>query len=158
MITLLPTDDMGLVKFIAAHHDIWARFSDGVNLEDYEPENDNRTQWLVIKSDDETAGIIRVYCESTCAIEFHPYMFKPYRKYVREMTTAFFQWFLNNTPESIIKVNIMTPECYQSVINASRKMGFIREGINRDSYRLNNKVYNQIMSGITKAEVKLCLA
>ena len=158
MIALIPTDDMDTVKTIASHPDIWPRFADGVEVEDYHPCNDDCNQWLIIYVDSEIAGLIRVFCESTCAIEFHPYMVKSYRKHVRDMTRLFFEWFLANTPESIIKINIMVPECYTSTINASRKMGFILEGVMRDGYRLNGKVYNQIMSGITRKEVLNVLA
>lgn len=157
MITLQPTDDMETVEAIAFHGDIWERFSDGVKKQDYEPPNTNREQWLIIKYNDEIAGIIRVYCKSTCAIEFHPYMLKKYRRYVREMALRFFEWFLT-LPEQIVKINVLTPECYKSVLNAEKKTGFIQEGIIRDSYRLDGQVYNQIASGITREEVKLWVA
>jgi len=158
MIELIPTDDMEAVKNIASHPDIWPRFSDGVDIEDYHPSNDDCNQWLVIHIDNNIAGIIRVYCQSTCAIEYHPYMYKTYRKHFREMTRVFYEWFLTGTPEDILKINVMIPECYKSTINASRKVGFILEGVNRDSYRLDGKVYNQIMSGITRKEVENVLA
>jgi len=154
LIMLSPTDNMFMVKSILFHDDIWSRFSDGVKTEDYEPDNNDRTQWLIIYYDQEIAGVIRVFCETTCAIQFHPYMIKPYRKYVREMTEAFFHWFIDEIPRSILKINVMTPDCYKSVINATKKMGFTQEGINRDSYRKDGIVYNQTMSGITRKEVE----
>tara|TARA_R110000796_G_scaffold52180_1_gene123070 strand:- start:760 stop:1242 length:483 start_codon:yes stop_codon:yes gene_type:complete len=154
MIELMPTNDMDAVKTIAGHSDIWRRFSDGVEFEDYEPVNDTRHQWILITHDSQVVGVIRVYCESTCAIQFHPYMISEYRRYVREMTRLFYKWFLENVPKTICKINVLTPECFQSVINAARKMGFQKEGVSRDSYRLNDTVYNQIMSGITRKEVE----
>tara|TARA_R110000850_G_C9996087_1_gene467980 strand:+ start:27726 stop:28202 length:477 start_codon:yes stop_codon:yes gene_type:complete len=158
MITLTATDDMGLVKEIAGHQDIWDRFSDGVKREDYEPDNSGRTQWLVIHSGDEVAGVIMVFCETTCAIGFHPYMYKKYRCYAREMIKAFFNWFIEVIPESVCKINVEIPDCYMSTVNVAKKTGFKHEGVNRDSYRRNGKVYNQIMSGITRKEVEQCLA
>jgi hypothetical protein len=158
VIELIPTESMEMVRNIAAHPDIWSRFSDGVEIEDYHPCNDDCNQWLIIYVDSDIAGIIRVFCESTCAIEYHPYMTKPYRKYFRDTTALFYKWFLENTPDSTVKINVMFPECFKSTLNASKKVGFIQEGVNRDSYRLDGKVYNQIMSGITRKEVEHELA
>lgn len=157
VIALVPTNNLDTVKLIAGHPDIWPRFSDGVSLDDYEPCNDDRTQWIIIYSGEHVAGIIRVYCESTCAIEYHPYMKKKYRRHFREVTKLFYQWFLS-LPESVIKINVMFPECYKSTLNASRKVGFKQEGVNRQSYRKDEQVFDQIMSGITREEVEQCLA
>ncbi len=153
MISLKPTDDMMLVRQIAISPDIWNRFSDGVTIDDYVPSNNDQEQWLLILNDNETVGIIYIFCETTCSLGFHPYMLKAHRRYGREMVKLFYDWFLKNIPESYCKINGVVPECFKSVINFAFKVGFTQEGINRNSYRFNGKIYNQVMLGITREEV-----
>lgn len=152
-INLAPTDDTAKIKKIAAHADIWPRFSDGVAIEDYEPLNDERHQWFLIMNDNLEVGLIMVEQESNCSIGFHPYMLKPFRRYFRDVVKLFFKWFLDDVPASICKINVLIPECFKSTINAAKKTGFKQEGVMRSSYAFNGLIYDQIMSGITRKEV-----
>lgn len=153
MISLIPTDNMEDVRNILSHDDIWSRYSDGVDFDDFTPTNTSREQWLIVMDNGFILGIIYVHCDTSCSLGFHPYLIKKYRSHGREMVKSFFKWFLDAVPESYLKINVVIPECFKSTVNFSRKVGFTQEGVSRDSYKFNNKVYNRIISGITREEV-----
>ena len=153
MIKLISTDNMSVIVRILSHDDLWERFSDGVEFKDYTPSNGEQERWLLIYNDNDIVGVIYVYCESTCSIGFHPYMLKKYRRYGREMVKKFYKWFLENLPESYVKINVAIPECFKSTVNFALKVGFTQEGINRNSYKYNDTIYNKIALGITRGEI-----
>lgn len=151
MITLEQTLDMSLVKNIVAEPSIWERFSDGVDIDCYFPLETEL--WLLVKDSDTNIGVIGFTSETSVCIELHPYIMKKHRRHCREMMRVFFQWFLDNTPDSCIKINIAIPSCFTSTINFARKVGFTDEGVSRDSYSYDGKVIDRALLGITRKEV-----
>jgi hypothetical protein len=68
----------------------------------------------------------------------------------------FFAWF-DTLPDQCIKLVASIPFCYENVYNASKRVGFIDEGVNRKSYRKHGKVWDQWNIGLTRDEIKgLC--
>ena len=153
MISLEPTNDMLKVRGIVTSPDIWERISDGIDSDKYYPSTDNTNQWLLVLNEDDIIGVIYVHCDTSCSIGFHPYLREKYRDYGREMIKAFFEWFIESIPVEYVKINVIIPECFPSVINFSKKVGFKNEGVSRNSYTRNGDIFNRVMLGITRDEV-----
>jgi len=149
-INLEQTYNQQAILDILADGDIWNRFSDGVDFNDFYPEINDTNGWLIVRDDDREIGIIYLKCSTSCAIEFHPYLYKSDRKLGREMVKAFFKWFLDNT--DLVKINAIIPDKLKQVINFALKVGFKKEGIDRMSY--NRGKCDRVMLGITRSEVK----
>lgn len=147
---MIPTDDMSRVRLIVTQPDIWERFSDGEDMENYWPINDSSNQWLIVQDENEI-GVIYLKTETNCAVSFHPYLYKKHRYKAREMMKAFYRWLLH-APDVIEKINVAIPECFKSVINAAKKTGFTEEGRSRSSYRKDGVMYDRVMLGITRQE------
>lgn len=152
-VTLIRTFDMELVRDIVTTPELWERFSDGLDPDDYYPSHSPNNAWLLVCLDEEVIGVIYAHCDTSVSVGFHPYLFKAYRKHARDMMVAFYDWF-KLLPESIIKINAIVPECFASSINFARKMGFQDEGVSRLSYTHEGEVVNRIMLGITRKELE----
>lgn len=146
---------MDSVYKIVTSPDIWERISeDGVRKEEFYPVTDALTYWLLCVEGNEIVGVILVHSDNSASVKIHPYLKKQFRKKGREMLVLFYEWFLIHAKENIHKVNACVPECYKSVINFAKKVGFKDEGFNRDSYLKNGILYGQVMLGITKSEIE----
>jgi RimJ/RimL family protein N-acetyltransferase len=66
----------------------------------------------------------------------------------------FYEWVLENTEDRINKINVSIPENDKRVINFAKKVGFKKEGLNRDSYMKNGTIYAQQNLGITRSEIE----
>lgn len=153
MITLESTNDMGLIRKIVISPDIWERIADGVDSDYYFPTTDSGNQWILVLNNNKTIGVIYIHCDTSCSIGFHPYLLKDHRIYGIEMMKAFFEWFIEYLPEEYVKINVIIPECFASVVSFARKVGFKKEGICRNSYTKSGNIYNRVMLGITRDEV-----
>lgn len=158
MIKLHLTYNPNEIKCILSNPDIWERFSDGAELDGFEPMVGGNHQWLIVERDGAVIGIIYLIVETSCAVGIHPYLFKPERWHGREMMRAFYCWFLDNVNQECVKINATIPTCYQSAINFARKVGFVDEGVSRLSYRKGGKLFDRVILGITRGEVEVCLA
>ena len=145
---------MGLVRMIVTKPDIWERFSDGVDAETFFPSTTAANQWILVMEETDIIGVIYLHCDTSCSIGFHPYLLSKHRVKGREMMKVFFNWFLENIPESIVKINVVIPDCFKSAVNFAKKVGFKLEGISRESYTQEDKICDRIMLGITRSEVQ----
>ena len=64
---------------------------------------------------------------------------------------------MENSQEKIAKINVTIPENQVKVINFAKKVGFKKEGLNRDSYLKDGKLYGQQNLGITRKEIGVYL-
>lgn len=154
MITLSPTDDMGIIRDLVTRPDIWERISDTEDSEGFIPTTDYLNKWILVLNDTSIIGVIYINVETNCAIQFHPYLMKEHRKHGAEMVKAFFEWFICNTPENYIKINVIIPECFKSVLNFAEKVGFKEEGVCRKSYIKKGHAYDRHFYGITREEIE----
>lgn len=148
------TTDMALVKAIITEPEIWERASeDGIDPESFLPGYDSMTTWLLCLEGGNVAGIILVHMENSISLNIHPYLRVQYRQKGKEMMEAFYRWFLEETQDKIMKINVHIPEVYKKVINFAKRVGFKKEGFNRDSYLKNGHIYGQQHLGITRSEI-----
>lgn len=153
MITVEPVDDMRLVNRIIKLPEIWDRLSDGLSRFEYQPENTDTDQWLLVQMDGVHIGVILASSITSCTIEVHPALKKKYRRYCREMMNVFYQYVIKSLP-ACKKITAIIPECFKTNINAAIKAGFVKEGVNRMSYERFGILYDQIHFGITLEEAK----
>jgi len=151
-IDIQMTTDMALVKSILIEEDIWERAAeDGIDQETYYPGYDSMTVWLLCVENEEIAGIILVHTDNSVSLKMHPYLRAEHRQKGRTMMEAFYKWVLDNTETR--KINVSIPENHKKVINFAKKVGFKKEGFNRDSYLKNGQLYGQQNLGITRQEI-----
>lgn len=157
MIRLYNTFDMNLVKSIITDDEIWDQITeDGTKKEEYNPCFDSGMIWLLVKFNEDVAGVIYVNKETICSISIHPNLKNKYRMHYKDMMNELFKWFLS-LPEEVQKINCSIPVNLKKVNNSALKIGFKSEGVNRYSFLKNNEIYDRIMYGLTRSEVKaLC--
>jgi RimJ/RimL family protein N-acetyltransferase len=147
------TLDMQMVRDILMEPDIWERAAeDGVDKESFYPGTDAFSIWLLCLEENEAIGIILVHTDTSVSVKMHPYLRKKHRQKGRAMMKAFYEWMLESTDTN--KINVTIPECEQKVINFAKKVGFKKEGLNRDSYQKNGQLYGQQNLGITRHEIE----
>lgn len=152
------TTDMELVRSILVEPDIWERAAeDGVDQETWYPGYDSMTAWLLCIENDEPIGVILLHTDTQVSLKMHPYLRKEHRQKGRIMMAAFYKWMLENTEETINKVNTVIPEYQKKVINFAKKVGFQKEGLNRESCQKNGQLYGQQNLGITRKEIGVYL-
>lgn len=151
---VLLTDDMELVRAIMMEKDIWARAAeDCVDKESWFPGYDKMTAWLLCVDDDDIVGVILLHTDTSVSIKMHPYLRSQYREKGRIMMKAFYEWILENGQSNIAKITVTIPINQAKVINFAKKVGFQKEGINRDSYLKDGQLYGQQNLGITRSEI-----
>ena len=149
------TTDMELVRAIITEKDIWDRAAeDGIDQDTWYPGYDSMTAWLLCIEEDEVVGVILMHTDTSVSIKIHPYLRKEHREKGRIMMKAFYEWILENGQDKIAKVSVIIPENQQKVINFAKKVGFKKEGLNRDSYLKNGQLYGQQNLGITRNEIR----
>ena len=150
------TIDMDLVRDILFLPEIWSRCAeDSVDKDSFYPSSDSLAAWLLCIENDHIIGLILVQAETSVSIQVHPYLKADFRHKGRDMMTSLYDWVLENT--SVEKVNAVIPTNHKKVINFSKRMGFLKEGLSRNSYRFNGKLYDRQMLGITRNEIEVFL-
>lgn len=128
--------------------------SDDDSAEGFEPRIDNLNGWLIVKDYDNIAGIVFVEQTTLSSITFHPYLLGEKGK-GREMIKTILKWFLNI--DSLHKINVSIASIYRSTYNTAKKIGFVDEGVNRESFLKDGKYHDQLLLGLTKPEIEALL-
>jgi len=145
-------ENMTDVNAVIKTPEIWGQITDeGAENKEYAPKNTDSEFWLIAKTD-RICGAIFVEINSSVSISIHPYSIDRGKGYY--MMKAFLKWFLSETAETLNKINARIPT-YNGVGElVALKLGFTNEGINRQSHKCGGELYDQIMMGITRSEVK----
>lgn len=152
------TTDMELVRAIMTEPDIWERAAeDGVEQDTWFPGYDAMTAWLLCIEDDDIVGVILMHTDTSVSIKMHPYLRKEHRQKGRVMMKAFYEWVLEDTQSKMQKISVTIPINQAKVINFAKKVGFQKEGVNRDSYLKDGQLYGQQNLGITRSEIEVFL-
>lgn len=124
--------------------------SDDDNPDNFEPRVDSLNGWVIVKDYDKIDGIVYIELQTTTTAMLHPYLLSEKGK-GRKMIKEVLKWLLKT---KIHKINISIPVIYQSTINTAKKLGFIEEGINRESFLKNGKHHDQRLFGLTRSEIE----
>lgn len=125
----------------------------GSNLEDKEYTTNGRQGYLTYKVNGKEVGLIDFHLVTGTMAQFHPYILRKYKEHYDDMNRAFFQWFLKEVPEQIVKLNAYIPTKFKGALNAAGRVGMIVEGVDRLSYLSEDGPCDRILLGITRREM-----
>ncbi len=147
------TKDIDLIKDLMSK--VWAIcVADNEELDSFSPRTDEHNGWLIVKHYDNIEGIVFIEQPTTTSIKIHPYLLGEKGK-GRELVKSVLGWA--KELKDIHKVNITIPVIYQSTINTARKIGFIDEGIDRESFLKDGHYHDQSLLGLTRPEIEALL-
>lgn len=150
--TIEPTYDYDLIVEMITSDEIWdLASSDGVEKDEFIPRIDPFSMWLIAKTD-RICGIILIEIENTASIKIHPYA-KDKGKWFY-MMKSFIQWFMDNSSDTVRKINAKFPVYAENARRLLIKIGFKDEGIDRASFLKHGELFDQYILGITKDEIR----
>jgi hypothetical protein len=124
--------------------------ADGDLYANFVPRMDGSQGWLKVTESDKIEGIVFIEKVSTVSIKFHPYLIGN-KGGGRKLIKAILEWFLTT---EMNKLNVAIPVIYKSTINTAKKIGFIMEGIDRESFLKSGKHVDQMLLGLTRKEIE----
>ena len=125
----------------------------GSDLENEVFESNKRQGWLSYIVDGEHIGLIKFYLVTGTMGMFHPYILRKFKKNYDVMVQEFFNWFLDEVPEQIVKLNVAIPRQFKGAIKAAENAGMKREGVDRLSYLSEDGPCDRILLGIIRREM-----
>lgn len=152
--------ELDLVEnFIKDDPELWDRISeDGNKKDDFKILPNPYFWWIGCYSKKGVlVGIFWLHHINNVTIQLHAHVKKEYRKdYAYQCGREILKYFIKEF-KNYEKMIAEIPEIYPDVIKFTLKFGFKEEGVNRLSYKKNNKIVNQCRYGITKKEVMIWL-
>jgi len=109
--------------------------------------------WIGILKDDVYVGFFRIAQITSVLFECHVCILQEYRRNIVEYAAKGYEWILEYLPVQKLIVNI--PEFNKNAIAYSKKIGFIEQGFNSDSYMRNGELCGMIQLGITKRDMEV---
>lgn len=148
------TKDSKFIKSFMTSDEVWSNFSDDMSEKlNYEPDLSTRSLWLKVMINNDLAGLALMENYNLTTLKLHPYLLKDYRVYSRELIKELLALFLK-TPAFVNKLVVEIPTHRKIVYNLAKKIGFVDEGINRESFLKDGVFLDQWNLGLTKKEVK----
>lgn len=126
----------------------------GAEVDDDSFETNNKQAWFLYSVDQEGVGLIKFNIQTSVMCEFHPYIFREYKGHYGQMVQEFFEWFVNDAPEQMVKLNAVIPTIFKGALAAANRAGMTQEGTDRLSYLSKNGPCDRILLGITREEMK----
>jgi len=147
------TQDCAVIKSVMKHPEIWkVAAEDHIEIAEWEPEVKGEC-WLQIVVNDELIGLYNIHALNSVTAEIHAQVLPEYRKKHSKLSAALvLAWIIENEPQ-YQKIVANIPLLYENVINFTLNAGFQCEGVNRQSYLKDGKLYDVAMLGITKPEI-----
>ncbi len=149
------TFDDDAIREIMFNPSIWERCAeDGQEQDEYNPETEADC-WLLLEAEEGYIGAYNIHPHNSATLEIHAHILPKYRKkYAMESGDLVLRWILDEAPERYQKVIAQIPACYQNVVDFTLAHGFVEEGINRLSDRINGILSDVWLLGITRTEIK----
>ena len=105
----------------------------------------------------ECIGMYRVHQVNGVTYQIHSFILKEHRKqWAKESGRTILEWCLDNLEFNKLIAEI--PAKYQNVLNFTRHQGFQDEGINRQSFLKDGKIWDTYRLGMTREEIESWLA
>lgn len=155
MIKVSLTSDIEKIKSIALCPEILENAAEeGLTKQDCERAITEQG-WFLCERGDKSIGLIYAHSENSITARIHPYILNKFKAYSRESMKQFYIWILNNT--ELNKLIVSIPTHRKIVYNFAKRVGFVDEGFNRESFKKNGEFISQWMLGITRKEIELWL-
>ena len=149
------TKDMGIIKNIMINHAIYPHISDdgAPEAKYFQPtESDEIYYLLVIDENGLVHGLYLLHAMNYITYEIHTCLLRSCRGKKADIAAkAVLKWISLNT--ECLKVITHVPENNRLALAYAKRAGLLLEGINRDSFLKDGKLYNQFLLGITRAEI-----
>lgn len=126
---------------------------EGANIDSIEAETTGRNIWLIYSKDGESMGLTQMQIKTGCMAEFHPYILRKYKQNYDDMIKEIFNWFIENMPAQIVKLNAWIPSICKGALSAADRAGMITEGVDRKSFLTKMGACDRILKGITRQEM-----
>ena len=144
--------DYDYIKSVLCEPEMWDRCCDDqttVNVEDIP------CIWLVCKKYGHRKGLCSVFNSAGCSLEIHINIPSENRgKGTIQMGKAFLAWVKKENRIGKQKINTQIPTIYKDVIQYALRLGFQKEGVNRQSVIKGSKMIDKIYMGITFQEIQ----
>lgn len=149
------TYDLDIIKKIMFNPVIWKSCAeDGQTQEEYKFEMKAHC-WLILEVDEKVIGAYNIHANNAVTLELHAHVLPEFRKqYAFETGDTVLKWILEESPDQYQKLVAQIPAYHKNVIDFTLAHGFKKEGINRLSYKIDGKLYDQCLLGITRSEIE----
>jgi len=98
-------------------------------------------------------GMYRVHQLNGISHQIHAFILKEHReKWAKESGRVILHWCLDNLEFNKLIAEI--PAKYMNVVNFTRHQGFKDEGINRESFLKDGKIWDTYRLGMTRKEIE----
>lgn len=143
------TLDAGIILNAFENEQLWDEISeDGV--ESYIPDVIN--EFWVALTDDKLIGFYRIHALNTITYQIHAFILPEFRKkYAKQSGELILHWCLDMLEFNKLVAEI--PFKYENVYRFTKSMGFKDEGINRQSFLKDGKIWDAHRLGITREEI-----
>ena len=143
--------DVDYIKSVIFDDEMWERCSD--DQTDYDIDKAH-CLWLVVTTDGRRVGLASIFNDAGCCLEIHINIPKANRgKGTLDMGRAIIRWVKHNNIAGKSKLVTQIPVIYKDVIQFASKLGFKKEGINRQSVMIGGKAIDKVHMGITFGEI-----
>jgi len=113
--------------------------------------DDEAIYYLLVLDDERVRGLYMLHPMNYITYEIHTCLLKSCRgESADEAAKLVLKWVFTNTP--CLKVITNVPENNPLALKYAKRAGLIVEGINRDSFLKDGKLYSQTLLGITREE------
>lgn len=154
MIKIAEDKDFDYIRAVMFDDEMWARCSDDFTPKIDETLTSMHGLWLVCIVDGDRFGLASVHSSYNSAVGVHIYIPKCNRgKSSINVGKEVLNWIVENSGDSICKINTQIPEIYKDVVGFASRLGFNREGVDSKSVIKNGLALDKICMGISFSEV-----
>lgn len=148
--------DYALAYSIVKDASIWSDIAeDGVT--DFVPDVLNDV-WAAVVAEDTLIGCYSFKRTSSITYETHAHIIKKYRRdWSLKASYATMQWAIDSLP-CLHKLETAIPSKYVNALKHCLKIGFLVEGIRRESFTKDEQILDISLLGITKPEMREVLS
>lgn len=144
-------DDIDYINSVIFDPEMWERCKD----DQTDPNIDlSKSLWLVASKNGERVGICSVFDESGCCLDIHINIPKKHRgRGTLAIGRAMIGWIKNHNISGKSKLVTQIPVIYRDVIQFALRLGFKKEGVNRQSVIIGGAAIDKLYMGITFGEI-----
>ena len=141
---------MSYIREFMTLPEVWRYCAEfGCDVEKVEFNSDEKECWLRWNK----TGLINLHILTGPMVTVHPYILRESKADFGRMLNEFLQWFLDNVPEQIQKINVPVPIFCIGAIQAAFRVGMRVEGIDRMSYLTKKGPVDRVMFGLLRGEI-----
>ncbi len=150
-LSLKRSFDVEEIKSVFTNPQIWATIAeDNQDIESFNPDPEKEF-FLGVYDNSLLIGFYAFAAKSSVELDVHVQILPKHRKkYALASGHKMIDWFINDAPANYLKLTAQIPFKYPDVKNFALSIGFEIEGINKQSYRKDGKIYCQWYLGHKK--------